>query len=129
MPNSAQEGLRAFAPESMGSSAPASAKTHLSLGFGKIIMIVGLIGFAILFLLAYFPDIPIPFTNSVFMFIEPVRRQYAKIYLFFFAWIFVQVVLLLAYGWLVKSVFGLVTKIKGGVERIVKLVERVGGSH
>jgi hypothetical protein len=128
MPNSAQEGLRAFAPDSMP-SAPASGKTNISLGFGKIIMIVGLIGFGILFLLAYFPDIPIPFTNQVFMFIEPVRRQYARTYLFFFAWIFVQVVLFLAYGWIVKSVFGLVTKIKGGVQKVVSLVEKVGGSH
>lgn len=75
--------------------------------YGAVLGVVILL----LMLLAYFPDIPLPF-GLTFRFIEPVRREYAKILLGLMSWIFIQGVLIGFYVFVVKNVFKGVTNIK-----------------
>lgn len=98
-----------------------AGKSHLLINGGIVLGIVILIAS----LLAYFPDIPIPFTGYVFRLIEPVRRQYAKIVLGVLSWIFMQGILIMFYIWIVKNVFKGVSKIKELITHITEKIESV----
>jgi len=90
----------------------------------KIFGVAVFILISLLALISYFPDINLPW-GYTFRFIEPVRREYAKTYLFFFGWLFIQAALIGLYAWIVKSIFGLLPKIKSSVEKVVRQFERI----
>lgn len=102
---------------------PSTASKNNTVKVGGIIL-----GIVILIaaLIAYFPDIPIPLSGGlVFRFIEPVRRQYARLFLAFLSWVFVQGLLIWFYIWIIKSFMNSTTKIKGLVDKIIKKIETI----